>query len=173
MQKTIFKDAIFSYCRRWRYTLTRIWDFTQPLAMFVGLNPSTADETEDDPTVRRCIGYARAWGAGGLHMTNIFAFRATDPRAMKAQQDPVGRDNDLWIKRCALTVKHHAGGLPPGTIIAAWGNHGAHLQRGEWVTDMLNLNGLEIHCLKITKAGQPAHPLYLPKNLRPIRYEHR
>ena len=84
--------------------------------MFVGLNPSTADEVSDDPTVRRCISYAKAWGYAGLCMTNIFAFRATDPKDMKAVHDPVGMDNDMHL----LRVSRHA-----GVVIAAWGAHGA------------------------------------------------
>ena len=80
------KTATFSECRKYRYTLWRRWDglFASGYAMFIGLNPSTADETNDDPTIRRCIGYARDWGYGGLCMTNLFAFRATLPKNMKA-----------------------------------------------------------------------------------------
>jgi hypothetical protein len=81
--RTSLKIANFSTCRTWRYTLTRQWSFVHPLAMFIGLNCSTADETQDDPTVRRCMGFARDWGYGGLLMTNLFAFRATDPRVRR------------------------------------------------------------------------------------------
>jgi hypothetical protein len=92
-------SAVFSTCRRYRYVLRRIWDRSTPPAMFVGLNPSTADEVKDDPTVRRCIGYAKRWGFGGLIMTNIFAFRSTDPNALVELDDPVGPRNDAWLRR--------------------------------------------------------------------------
>lgn len=130
--------------------------------MFIGLNPSTATEVEDDPTVRRCLNYARAWGYGGLLMTNIFAFRATDPRVMKAHPDPVGPDNDFWLQESARQA---------GIVVVAWGNHGAFQQRGEIVEDLLGLQGIELCCLKVTKTREPMHPLYLPKNLQPINYQ--
>ena len=98
----INRQTIFSPCRRYRYTLWRAWDMFNPgYVMFIGLNPSTADEVQDDPTIRRCIGYAKEWGYGAFCMTNIFAFRATDPRVMKAQADPVGPENDKWLTECA------------------------------------------------------------------------
>ena len=92
-------SAVFSECRRYRYVLRRIWDREKSPAMFVGLNPSTADEVRNDPTVTRCIGYAQRWGAGGLIMTNIFAFRSTDPNGLLAIEDPVGPLNNRWLKR--------------------------------------------------------------------------
>lgn len=125
--------------------------------MFVGLNPSTADEVEDDPTIRRCIQYAKDWGYGALCMTNIFAFRHTDPVVMKAQGDPVGPENDTALLHLAKD---------PGVVVAAWGNHGSHLGRGKHVTEML----ANLTCLRRTKKGHPGHPLYLPKFLTPIPY---
>ena len=110
--------ALFSPCRKYRYTLWRIWAPDKPYACFLGLNPSTADETADDPTVRRCIDYSKRWGMGSLLMLNIFAYRSTDPEKMKAVADPVGPDNDRWIKEIAGNA---------GIVIAAWGNHGDHL----------------------------------------------
>ena len=107
--------AKFSPCRTWRYLLWRTWGDPDRRAMFVGLNPSTADETQDDPTVRRCLGFARAWGFGGLMMTNLFGLRSTDPRGLLAVDDPVGPGNDAAIlaqaRRCPL-------------VVLAWGNHG-------------------------------------------------
>lgn len=146
--------ADFSPCRRYRYTLWRQWLGGTGYVMFIGLNPSTADEVQDDPTVRRCINYAKAWGYGSLCMTNIFAWRATDPRDMKAQDDPVGPENDMHLRECA----NHA-----SIVIAAWGTHGAHMNRGAQVRAMLP----ELKCLRLTKHGYPAHPLYLPKTLTP------
>jgi hypothetical protein len=125
--------------------------------MFVGLNPSTADETLDDPTIRRCIGFAKDWGYSGLCMTNLFAFRATDPAKMLAAQDPVGPDNDKVLQELAQNA---------GVVVAAWGTHGAHLKRDAHVRSLLT----RLHCLRLTKAGFPGHPLYLPKNLTPQPY---
>lgn len=126
--------------------------------MFVGLNPSTADEKNDDPTVRRCINYAKDWGFSGMFMMNIFAFRATDPRVMKAEPEPIGEENDHYLNLVAKNA---------GVIVAAWGVHGAHNDRGNQVKAML---GEKLQCLRLTKDGYPAHPLYLPKNLRPVEF---
>jgi hypothetical protein len=149
------KGAIFSPCRRWRYALWRIWDRSQRYAMFVGLNPSTADETQDDPTVRRCIRYAKDWGYGGLVMTNAFAYRATDPREMIAEADPVGPENDRYLAELAKDA---------GIVVAAWGIHGAHMNREGAVRELIPY----AHHLGLTKAGNPKHPLYLRADTQPI-----
>jgi hypothetical protein len=149
--------AVFSPCRRYRYTLWREWIGGDGYAMVVGLNPSTADEVQNDPTVRRCIAYAKSWGFGGLCMTNLFAFRATDPQDMKAVADPIGPDNDRHLLDCA----RHA-----GVVVAAWGEHGVHLDRAAAVTQLLG----DLHYLRMNQSGQPGHPLYLPKALRPVRW---
>lgn len=147
--------ALFSPCRTYRYVLQREWGYTGVNAVFIGLNPSTADETKDDPTIRRCIGYAKAWHCDGLIMLNLFAFRATDPNVMRAAADPVGPDNDKWLKRlCGFTA------------VAAWGTHGTYRNRENEVRALLP----NLHCLKLTKDGHPAHPLYLPKTLKPIAW---
>ncbi|HEC24975.1 MAG TPA: DUF1643 domain-containing protein, partial [bacterium] len=91
--------ANLSECRKYRYALWRTWDELKPCAMFIGLNPSTADETEDDPTIKRCINYSKDWGYGGLCMVNLFAFRATSPSDMRASIEPIGSDNDEWIQK--------------------------------------------------------------------------
>ena len=122
--------------------------------MFIALNPSTADEVEDDNTVRRCIQFAKDWGYGALCMTNIFAFRATDPIVMKVHPEPIGRDTDAVLVALAKDA---------GVVVAAWGNHGLHRGRGLEVIALLP----QLHCLKVTKAGQPSHPLYLSKALKP------
>lgn len=148
--------TMFSPCRQYRYTLWREWDMLNPkYAMFVGLNPSTADETQDDPTIRRCVGFAKAWGYGALCMTNLFAFRATDPKVMKAASDPIGPDNDEWLKRMAAGAS---------VIVAAWGTHGCLGHRNIVVMDLLP----GLMCLGKTKDDYPRHPLYLPKGLQPI-----
>lgn len=151
----------FSPDRVYRYTLWRDWGVPrEPYAMFIGLNPSTADEVQDDPTVRRCIGFAKSWGYGSLCMTNIFAFRATFPSVMKAQDDPVGLENDTWLLRCAQEA---------GVIVAAWGTHGALKNRGDRVLQLLKDH--DIMCLKVTRGGHPEHPLYLRADMRPMPYE--
>jgi len=127
---------------------------------FLGLNPSTADETQDDPTVRRCLGYAKQWGYGRMVMLNIFAFRATDPRVMKAAPDPVGPENDRYLLEASRRAH---------LVVAAWGNHGAFRGRSKRVVEMLRQAGVELRCLKLTGQGEPGHPLYLPKNLQPVR----
>lgn len=158
MQDLLASGANFSRCRRFRYTLWRRWDADRPLAMIIGLNPSTADARRDDPTIRRCICFARDWGHGSLVVTNLFAFRATYPAELKAAADPVGPRNDLWIRRMAARAD---------IIVAAWGNHGSWLGRSERVGRML---AGRLHCLRLTAAGQPAHPLYLPAGLEPVEW---
>lgn len=151
------RTATFSPCRTWRYALCRTWDGEKPYAMVVGLNPSTADETLDDPTIRRCIRFARYWGYGALAMTNLFAFRATDPRDMKAAEDPVGPDNDAHLARLAANA---------GVVVAAWGIHGEHQDRAQQVVDARTLGSFTV--LGLTAAGHPRHPLYMRAECRPL-----
>ncbi|MGY6554246.1 MAG: DUF1643 domain-containing protein [Wenzhouxiangella sp.] len=147
--------ANFSRCRRYRYTLWRRWDLERPLVMIIGLNPSTADARQDDPTIRRCIGFARDWDYGGLVVTNLFAFRATYPADLKAAADPVGPRNDAWIRRMTGQVD---------AVVAAWGNDGVWLERSAQVRRMLDGR---LSCLKLNAGGEPAHSLYLSAGLRP------
>ena len=101
--KIIKKSAILSDCRIYRYSLTRTWDVNKKYVLFIGLNPSTADENYDDPTIRRCVDYAHRWGYGGLVMTNLFAFRATLPIDLKNAKFPIGKENNLWIGKLVDT----------------------------------------------------------------------
>ena len=149
-------SAIFSPCRTWRYTLERRWGDDPLTLVIVGLNPSTADETQDDPTIRRCIGFARSWGYGRLLMLNLFAYRATDPREMLAAADPIGPDNPEVIGREA--------GRALGSVLCAWGVHGAHLGWGPGVLERL---GSKAMVLGLTKDGHPKHPLYLRADTQP------
>lgn len=153
------RDATFSPCHTYRYTLWRSWgdDTPKNFVMFIGLNPSTADAFQDDPTIRRCIGFAQSWGYGALCMANLFAFRATEPADMRAALDPIGPDNDKTLTDLAACASK---------IVAAWGTHGAHLGRDKQVLALLP----DLYCLRQTKQGHPAHPLYLPKTLSPIPY---
>jgi hypothetical protein len=153
--------AVFSRCRRWRYLLWRRWDPARPVANFLMLNPSTADEHRLDPSCTRARNYALRWGFGALIVTNIFAWRATDPDDMKAARDPVGRENDAAILRAAREA---------ALVVCAWGNHGMHLERGATARALLAGAGVALHYLRINGAGHPAHPLYLPGTLEPVRW---
>ena len=153
------KDAILSTDRAYRYALRRYWgNPANGYAVFIGLNPSTADETQDDPTIRRCIRFAQDWGFGGLCMANIFAFRATQPEDMKSAPDPIGPENNFYLVQSALGA---------GVVVAAWGVHGTYLNRGDWVRKLLP----NLHYLRLTKDGHPGHPLYLPANSKPVKWE--
>lgn len=150
---------MFSRCGTWRYLL---WRAPSPRAKFVGmgmLNPSQADETRDDPTIRQCRARARQAGLAGLIVWNLFAFRATLPADLKRAQDPVGPENDAAI---ALALA-----LSSRTILA-WGNHGAHLGRDRAV--LARCAGADLAVLGLTGTGQPRHPLYLPKDARLRRF---
>ena len=153
-EDTLKTDAALSPCRNYRYALWRKWDAAKPDAMIIGLNPSTADETDDDPTVTRCIAYARSWGYGGLCIGNLFAFRATEPADLLLVVDPIGPENNEWL----IKLARHA-----GVVVAAWGNHGSHSGRSEQIIQLIPA----LHYLKINKTGEPAHPLYLKADLRP------
>jgi hypothetical protein len=152
--------ALFSSCRRWRYLLWRRWDERLPVANFLMLNPSTADEFQLDPSCTRARLYAERWGYGSLIVTNLFGWRATDPVEMKAAREPVGRANDRAIVQAAQEAE---------IVVCAWGNHGAHLERSLKVLTLLRKARVPLHALRINGAGEPAHPLYLPANLRPTK----
>lgn len=150
--------ATFSEDRKYRFTLTRRWD-DRVLCNFLMLNPSTADEKIEDPTVRRCMAFASAWGYGGLIVTNIFAYRSTDPAELYKVVDPVGPGNDEHIlqsaKLSALTV-------------CAWGDHGRHQGRGGVVRLLLTRGGITARCLGKNASGEPQHPLYIPSSRKLI-----
>lgn len=148
-------DAKLSDCRKYRFALWRIWDEEKPYAMFIGLNPSTADEVENDPTITRCINYAKSWGYGGLCMANLFAFRATKPSDMMLFSDPIGSENNKWLEKLSASA---------GIIVAAWGNNGDHLNRSKEIRQLLP----NLHCLKMNQSGEPAHPLFLKLDLKPV-----
>lgn len=154
------REAVISPCGRYRYCLTREWDASasrRGAALFVMLNPSTADASHDDPTIRRCIAYAKAWGFGRLSVGNLFALRATDPHVMLASKDPVGPDNDAALLSMAAESP---------LVIAAWGAMGGHEGRDRVVGALLP----SLHALRLTRDGQPCHPLYLPARLTPFPF---
>ena len=159
---TSASGATFSARRHWRYLLWRRWDAEKPAANFLMLNPSTADELQLDPSCSRARDFAERWGYGALIVTNLFAWRATDPEVMKHAQEPVGRSNNQAILRAARQC---------GVVVCAWGNHGSHLERAATVAANLRGALVPLHALKFTGQGEPAHPLYLPAKLRPVPWK--
>lgn len=169
---TIERKTVFSPCRLYRYCLWREWDHDslgiQPVQIWqrgiqyvqwIGLNPSTADEIQDDPTIRRCIAFSKAWGYGAMCMTNLFAWRATKPSDMLKAFSPVGLENANHLLACAKQA---------GLVVAAWGKHGRHLEQQEFVKRVMENNHITLHHLGLNGDGTPKHPLYLPKTLTPI-----
>jgi hypothetical protein len=154
--------AIYSDCENYRYSLTRIWDDTAPRVLFVMLNPSTATEVQNDPTVERCERRARTLGYGSFCVCNIFAYRATDPKKMRAQTDPVGPENDKAISDAAAWAND---------IVCAWGTHGAHMDRGPSVERMLRSQPKPLTHLGLSIAGHPKHPLYIGYKVQPQSWD--
>jgi hypothetical protein len=150
--------AVYSDCGAYRYSLARTWDRAAGRLLFVMLNPSTASEVVNDPTVERCEQRTRRLGYGGFEVTNLFAFRATDPRDLRAAAEPVGPLNDAVLARAARRAIR---------IVAAWGVHGAHRGRGQEVAAMLRATGRPLCHLGLSKEGHPRHPLYLPYARQP------
>ncbi|MDX1803927.1 MAG: DUF1643 domain-containing protein [Alcanivorax sp.] len=153
MTDTLTRSANFSRCRHYRYALWRHWGCGDDFMLLVGLNPSTADHRQDDPTIRRCIGFARDWGYSGLCVANLFAFRATYPKDLFAADEPVGPKNDQWLRRLSRQAD---------LVVAAWGNLGHHLDRARQVSRQLP----EMQAIRVNRSGDPAHPLYLPRHLK-------
>lgn len=145
----MLSDAVVDFTGVYRYLLFRSWDESLPHVCFCMLNPSTADSIADDPTIRRCIGFAKAWGCGGFYVVNLFAYRATSPKELKLAPDPVG----LWNFCFIYVVSQQA-----SMTVAAWGTRGLLLHQDMHVLPLLK-NPV---CLGLTKAGQPKHPLYVP-----------
>jgi hypothetical protein len=138
---------------RYRYALWRTWDAALPTVLFLGLNPSTADGKRDDPTVRRCIGFAKRWGYGSLSIGNLFALRTSSPLVLRRSKFPIGPQNDRWLRR--LTAE-------ADLTVAAWGAAGTWLDRDHEVRSMFR----SLMCLGTTQGGQPRHPLYAPRDAR-------
>ena len=157
--RIVKNSAKFSKDRAYRYTLSRVWHSNKAHVLFIGLNPSTADETINDRTITRCINFAKYWGYGGMCMVNLFAYVATAPEGMLRRSNPVGIHNDKYIKEAARTA---------GLIIAMWGTKGTHLLRDNRVLDLLL--EYDIYCFGETKQGMPKHPLYLKATTTPVIY---
>lgn len=151
------KGAIISTDKIFRYSLWRIWDDTKSKIAFVGLNPSTADDKIDDRTITKCINFTSGWGYGGFYMVNLFALRATDPNELYKAVEIVGIENDKHLLNTFKKVDK---------VICAWGNHGSFNSRSNNVLKFID----KPFCLKKNISGEPAHPLYLSKQLKPIPF---
>lgn len=154
------RSAEFSPCRKYRYALWRWWNRQLPYALFICLNPSKADEHREDNTSTRCIDYTMSWDFlgtryGGTCVANLYGYCATDPEEMKRAEDPVGPDNDRWLRQLSAGA---------GLRVAAWGTHGTFMNRDKAVIELLPK---PLYCLTLTKDGHPHHPLRLSRNLIP------
>ncbi|HKW09717.1 MAG TPA: DUF1643 domain-containing protein [Gemmatimonadaceae bacterium] len=147
------RSAVISRDGVYRYALRRVWDAAKPTVLIIGLNPSTADHRVDDPTLRRCIRFAMAWGFGQVTVANLFAFRTSSPRALRRARDPVGYGNDAWLRRLIAGCDE---------VVVAWGNNGAYLARDRAVLTMLE----RPKCLGLSRRGFPKHPLYVRATTR-------
>ena len=154
-------EAIFDKQKRYRYLLTRNFETGSKTVTFVMLNPSVADETIDDPTIRRCIGFAKKLDANKMQVVNMFAYRTPNVSELKKAKEPIGCDNDLYIENAAKESD---------IIILAWGNHGVYMSRAEQIKKLLEPFKDKVYALKILKNGEPSHPLYLKKDLFPVLY---
>ena len=160
-----FGTAWFSRDNVYRYRLTRIWSYDLPIRflLYIMLNPSTATENADDPTIRRCAEFGKAWGYGGCHICNLFAFRSAYPEALRANADPVGPHNEGVIGYTANLAD-------VDLVVAAWGTHGTLNDTDKRVKELMQREGIALHHLGLTKGGHPRHPLYLPSNTKPQKW---
>lgn len=156
------RSAEISQCGSYRYELRRDWKGGNPLG-FIMLNPSTADGLLDDPTIRRCVGFANAFGFGGIIVWNLYGYRATNPSQLRIAADPVGPKNDWHLSFAASMV----------ATVCAWGTSGgkAAVERGRSVARQLASRGAHLYHLGLTRDGVPRHPLYLPGDAPLVRWE--
>lgn len=161
-----YATATFNALRTYRYQLARIWDRDVPPMVFVLLNPSTADAFVADPTITRCLGFARREHAGGLVVVNLFALRSTDPAVLAHHDNPIGHSNDRFLLEAVQDA---------AAVIAGWGVHGQLGGRGRAVVDLLAEHGVDLKCLGRNQGGSPKHPLYVrgDQPLEPYRLETR
>jgi len=162
----MIKSAIISEDGLYRYSLSRIWNDNLPMVMFIMLNPSIADAEIDDPTIRRCIGFAKSWGFGGLCVGNLFAYRATNPKELLNINDPIGSENINFLNDMFNKSE---------ICVFAWGNSKILYKLSQWENEnaylynfLTNLN--KCHYLELSKNGTPKHPLYLKSDLKPESY---
>lgn len=154
------KSAIFDETKKYRYVLTRQWGNNKNFVNFVLLNPSTADENLDDPTIKACIRFANNWGYDGIWVTNLFAFRATKPHDLIQCSSPVGNQNNKYLEKYSKKSK---------MVIIAWGNHGNFLNRDKEVIKILS-KIKNLYCIDITTKGNPKHLLYINRNTKYKKY---
>jgi len=148
--------ADFSDDRKYRYKLWRIWDQSKDKVMFIGLNPSTANEKDPDATVKRCINFAKSWGFGGMYMMNLFAYVSTDPKKLVTSGEDLSNNNRMLIETA----------IDAELIVFCWGCFKQAKERAKDIIELFPKG----HIIRRTKSGNPEHPLYLPGNLKPIKY---
>lgn len=164
------RTAVISNDGLYRYQLARIWANPNDLALWVMLNPSTADHETDDPTIRRCRGFSKAWGHGGMVVVNLFAWRATDPQDLVHAEDPIGGQNAATVRTWLNTTRVKV-------AVAAWGASWRKISdRSTLGVPRLNVEGFaekagrQLVCLGTTKDGSPRHPLYVAAATKPVPY---
>ena len=155
------KGAVIDKAGLYRYSLWRDWDMEKPKLVFIMLNPSKADANIDDPTLRRCINFANSWDFGSLIVVNLFAYRSASPLDLRQVDDPIGSQNDRYLKKAIKSADR---------VVVAWGNNGKLMQRDRLVLELLSKHNVQPHCLGITKAGYPRHPLYVMCKKQPVVY---
>jgi len=155
-------SAVLSECGRYRYRLTRWWSDDGGQVVFIMLNPSTATSEDDDPTIRKCIGFAQRWGHGCLAVLNLYALRSTDPKGLQRVADPKGPDNDGFIERSLILAKESG-----DKVVVAWGNDPFARRRALTIGAMARKIGVPLICLRKNKNGSPMHPLYVPYEAEP------
>lgn len=160
MKTEIKKSAIISEDNKYRYVLTRVFDEKLPMVAFIGLNPSTADADIDDRTITKCVIYTRNWGYGGFYMLNLFAYRTTDSKELLKQADPVGPENDKYLKTVLDKVDK---------VICCWGDMGYLHGRNMYTRSKIKI---QHHCLGVNDSGEPSQVLYLKPDLKPFIYDH-
>ena len=161
MEGDIRSSALYSPCGTYRYALTRIWDALAPKLLFIMLNPSTATELKNDPTIERCERRAKALGYGSFCACNLFAYRATDPRDLKKAKDPIGPDNLAQLMIAARGSD---------AILCAWGTHGSYMGMGPAIQILLVSEGFALYHLGLSKDGHPKHPLYIGYRTSPTHW---
>ena len=155
------KSVAWSLDYVYRYFLWTLWDTTRPLVLWILLNPSIASLSQNDPTVSRCMQRSQILGFGEAIITNAFAYRSTDPKQLYQATNPIGPDNNYWLR----TLSQQA-----DQIICGWGSHGAYQDRDQAIQSLLKTQNL--YCLGQTQKGQPKHPLYLSYRVQPELFQY-